>query len=69
MDDFWSDIGKGVVKDFGNAGADILRNAANRASKANNADVTPEQKSMAPWMIYAGAAMAVLLVFVLVRKR
>lgn len=66
---FWSDVGKDFLGDLSNAGADVLRRAADRASEANNSPVVPSEQSKQPWMMYGLAAVGVLVVFLLVRRR
>lgn len=66
---FWSDVGRDFLGDLSNAGADVLRKTADRASNTNNAPVTPSQVKAQPWMMYGMAAMALVVVFILIRKR
>lgn len=66
---FWSDVGRDFLGDLSNAGADVLRKTADRASATNNAPVQPSQAAKQPWMLYGGAVLAVAVVFLLVRRR
>lgn len=66
---FWSDVGRDFLGDLSNAGADVLRKTADRASNTNNAPVTPSQVKAQPWLMYGMAAMALVVVFILIRKR
>lgn len=66
---FWSDVGRDFLGDLSNAGADVLRRTADRASNTNNAPVVPSEQSKQPWMMYGLAAVGVVVVFLLIRRR
>ena len=66
---FWSDVGRNFLGDLSSAGADVLRQTADRAARINNSAVVPSQQSKQPWMMYGLAAVAVMVVFLLVRRR
>jgi hypothetical protein len=66
---FWSGVGRNFLGDLSNAGADLLRRTADRASSVNNAAVVPSEQAKQPWMMYGLAAVGVVVVFLLVRRR
>lgn len=68
-DSFWSDVGRDFLGDLSNAGADVLRRTADRASNSNNAPVIPSEAKRLPWMMWGMVALGVAVVFILVRRR
>lgn len=58
-----------TVGDVANAGAGIIRKKADRASETNNAPIAPSETRMQPWIMYGGAALFVLVLIALFRRR
>ena len=65
----WDETLQGAFGSVVDAGANLIKAQADEAARRNNAGTTPSMAKMQPWMIYAGVALALAVVFLAVRKR